>query len=63
MKVGNAREERVVELGNRQFGRILHINYPAPPPLGVDLTQRFIAPVGNIIHLQFNSPQDSNGNL
>lgn len=61
--VGDVKDEQIVDLGLRTWGRLLHVNFPSGPPRSVDVSVKLIAPLGNTIHLQFNRPPDHNGTI
>lgn len=59
--VAHSQEQRVIMLENNTIGTILHLNYPAFAPSGVDYLQRLIAPVGHVIVLELHGVRLATG--
>ncbi|KAJ8915775.1 hypothetical protein NQ315_004587, partial [Exocentrus adspersus] len=53
--VNVVKKEKIIILGNYSSGTLLHLNYPDVPPVDVEFTQHFIAPLGNTIALELYS--------
>lgn len=52
-------EHRVVDLSNTSIGNIFHLNYPQDLPYNFDLSQHFIAKLGDIISIELHGVQFS----
>lgn len=48
-------EEHTILLNNLTTGTLLHINFPDKPALNVNFEQHLVAPLGNIISLEFHN--------
>ncbi|KAF7275274.1 hypothetical protein GWI33_012018, partial [Rhynchophorus ferrugineus] len=48
-------QEKVVMLANNSLGQLLHLNFPQKAPINVEFLQRFVAPPGTIVSMEFNS--------
>ena len=52
--VSELSETRVITLGNNSIGNLYHLNFPLKPVAGLKFVQRFVAPPGYTIHIQFH---------
>lgn len=55
--INGEQEKRIITLENSTTGVLLHLNYPAFAPNGLDYVQHFVAPLGNVILLELHGVQ------
>lgn len=52
--VNGDQEKRILMLNNNSSGVLLHLNYPAVAPSGIDFIQHLVAPLGYVILLELH---------